>query len=121
MKKILVVDDQDKVRQLVSVTLAIGPYEVLTASNGEEALELARAARPDMVLLDIQMPGRFDGLEVCRMLKSDARTRSACVVMLTARGQDWDKQAGREAGADDYFVKPFSPLALMNKVEEVLG
>jgi len=122
MKKILIVDDQPAVRELVSVTLEIGPYKILMAENGDQALSVARAEMPDLILLDVQMPGgSLDGLDVCRTLKKDARTRQIYIVMLTAKGQDWDKQSGREAGADDYFVKPFSPLELMNKVEAVLG
>jgi DNA-binding response OmpR family regulator len=122
MKKILIVDDQPAVRELVSVTLEIGPYKILMAENGDQALSLARSEMPDLILLDVQMPGgSLDGLDVCRTLKKDARTKKIYIVMLTAKGQDWDKQAGREAGADDYFVKPFSPLELMNKVEAVLG
>jgi two-component system, OmpR family, phosphate regulon response regulator PhoB len=122
MKKILIVDDQPAVRELVSVTLEIGPYHILSAENGDEALELARAELPELMLLDVQMPGgSLDGLEVCRLLKSDEHTRDIYIIMLTAKGQDWDRQAGVEAGADEYFVKPFSPLDLMNKVEKVLG
>jgi len=121
MKKILIVDDQPDVRELVSVTLEIGPFHILTAENSEQALALARAELPDLMLLDIQMPGDLDGLDVCRLLKSDARTKGIHILMLTAKGQDWDKQAGRAAGADGYFVKPFSPLELMNQVDEVLS
>lgn len=122
MKKILIVDDQPAVRELVSVTLEIGPYKILTAENGDQALAIARADMPELILLDVQMPGgSVDGLDVCRLLKQDERTNRIHIVMLTAKGQDWDKQAGLEAGADDYFVKPFSPLELMNKVESVLG
>jgi CheY-like chemotaxis protein len=122
MKTILVVDDQVTVRELVSVTLEIGPYRILTAENGDEALEVARAELPDLILLDVQMPGgTVDGLEVCRLLREDERTRYSYIAMLTAKGQDWDKQIGYEAGADDYIVKPFSPLELMTKVEEALA
>jgi DNA-binding response OmpR family regulator len=74
------------------------------------------------MLLDIQMPGgTLDGLDVCRTLKADEKTKAIYIIMLTAKGQDWDKQAGRDVGANEYFVKPFSPLELMNKVESVLG
>ncbi len=122
MKTILVVDDQPSVRELVSVTIEIGPYQILTAENGDQALEVATNQLPDLILLDIQMPGgKLDGLDVCRILKSDERTRGIYIIMLTAKGQDWDRQAGVDAGADDYFIKPFSPLELMNKVESVLG
>lgn len=122
MKTILVVDDQPSVRELVSVTLEIGPYRILTAENGDEALELATNELPDLILLDIQMPGgTLDGLEVCRLVKADERTRGIYIILLTAKGQNWDREAGVDAGADDYFVKPFSPLELMSKVEAVLG
>jgi two-component system, OmpR family, phosphate regulon response regulator PhoB len=122
MKTILIVDDQPEVRELVCVTLEIGPYTMLTASNGDEALAMARKHHPDLILLDVQMPGgSLDGIGVCRTLKKAPETRDITIIMLTAKGQDWDKQVGIDAGADDYFVKPFSPLHLMNKVEEVLA
>jgi two-component system phosphate regulon response regulator PhoB len=121
MKKILVVDDQPEVRELVSVTLEVGPYQILAASGGEQALAVARQELPQLMLLDVMMPAGPDGLEVCRQLKSDPATASITIVMLTSKGQDWDREAGFEAGANDYFVKPFSPLELIQKVEEVLG
>jgi two-component system phosphate regulon response regulator PhoB len=122
MKKILIVDDQAAVRELVSVTLEIGPYQILTADNGDLALAIACQEKPDLMLLDVQMPGgQLDGLDVCRALKQSADTQAIYIIMLTAKGQDWDKQAGSDAGANDYFVKPFSPLELMNKVEAVLN
>jgi two-component system, OmpR family, phosphate regulon response regulator PhoB len=122
MKKILIVDDQPAVRELVSVTLEIGPYMIRTAENGDQALAIAREELPDLMLLDVQMPGgTLDGLEVCRKLKSAEETKNIYIIMLTAKGQEWDKQAGHDVGANDYFVKPFSPLELMNKVEAVLG
>ena len=121
MKKILIVDDQPEVRELVRVTLEVGPYQIFLASNGAEALRLAREEEPDLLLLDIMMPEGPDGLEVCRTLKNDPSTAGINIVMLTSKGQDWDLQAGHDAGANDYFVKPFSPLELIQKVEEVLG
>jgi DNA-binding response OmpR family regulator len=121
LKTILVVDDQSAVRELVTVTLEIGPYRIITAENGDQALEYVRTEHPDLMLLDIQMPGgSLDGLDVCRLLKSDETTSNIHIVMLTAKGQEWDKRLGQEAGADDYFIKPFSPLELMSKVEVVL-
>jgi DNA-binding response OmpR family regulator len=122
MKKILIVDDQPEVCELVSVTLEIGPYEIFTANNSRHALEIARAELPDLMLLDIQLIGsEMDGLQICQTLKNDSRTRNTHIIMLTAKGQEWDKQTGYKMGANDYFVKPFSPLELMNKVEAVLG
>ena len=122
MKKILIVDDQPEVRELVDVTLRIGEYTIWQAANGDQALTVAHAQHPDLILLDVMMPNSsIDGFEVCRRLKSDPATQNIYVVMLTARGQDTDLEMGRQVGADDYFTKPFSPLQLMNKVEELLG
>lgn len=122
MRKILIVDDQLEVRELVQVTLEIGDYQILAAENGQQALEVARAESPDIILLDIMMPGSdVDGLEACRRLKQDPATAHITVVMLSAKGQESDIAAGRAAGADDYFTKPFSPIALIEKVEEVMN
>ena len=122
MKKILIVDDQTEVRELVEVTLRIGDYEILQAASGDEALQVAREQKPDLILLDVMMPNSsIDGFEVCRRLKQDDETKYINVVMITARGQEKDFEIGKAAGADDYFTKPFSPLQLMNKVEEILG
>lgn len=122
MKKILIVDDQIEVRELVQVTLEIGDYQILTAENGQEAIELAQTEHPDIILMDIMMPGsEVDGLEACRRLKANPATAGITIVMLSAKGQEADLEAGRKAGADDYFIKPFSPIALIEKVEEVIG
>jgi DNA-binding response OmpR family regulator len=116
MNKILIVDDEEKVRTLVDITLSIGKVEVLQSSSGEECLKIARETRPDIILLDVMMPGRFDGFEVCKLLKEDPATRDIYIIMLTAKGQKTDKEKGVASGADDYFVKPFSPMELMEKV-----
>jgi len=122
MKKILIVDDQPHIRDLVATTLRIGTYHILQAGSGPEAIQLARREKPDMILLDVMMSeGGMDGFEVCRRLKADQETRQSFIIMLTARGQNRDVQEGLAAGANDYFVKPFSPLDLMMKVEEVLA
>lgn len=121
MKKILIVDDQEEVRELVEVTLNIGDYEISQAENGVTALEIARRELPDLILLDVQMPGDMDGFEVCEILKNDTETAGITIIMLTAMGQAIDKKKGDEAGCDGYYTKPFSPLELMNKVEEILG
>ena len=122
MKKILIVDDQLEVRELVQVTLEIGDYQILTAENGRQAMEVAQREHPDIILLDIMMPGSdIDGLEACRRLKSDTDTNNITIVMLSAKGQEDDIEIGRAAGADDYFTKPFSPIALIEKVEEVMN
>jgi CheY-like chemotaxis protein len=122
MKKILIVDDQVEVRELVQVTLEIGDYQILTAENGQQAIEIAQVEQPDIILMDIMMPGsRVDGLEACRRLKANPATADITIVMLSAKGQESDISAGEAAGADDYFTKPFSPIALIEKVEQVIG
>jgi DNA-binding response OmpR family regulator len=121
MKKILIVDDEEKVRKLVEVTLSGGDLEVLHASNGDEALETAREAKPDLILLDIMMPGGIDGFDVCRLLRKDPDTKDIYIIMLTAKGQRADKEKGFALGADDYFVKPFSPMELMDKIDKILA
>lgn len=120
MKKILVVDDQESIRDLVSATLEDERYAIYTAADGEEALRLSFKVHPDVILLDIAMPG-MNGFEVCRALKSNPLTSSIHVIMLTGHDQAEDRLKGNEAGADDYFTKPFSPLTLIKKIEEVLG
>jgi two-component system, OmpR family, phosphate regulon response regulator PhoB len=116
--KLLIADDEAAVRALVHVTLEGDDYTILEAADGVEALEVARTELPNLVLLDIMMP-RLDGLEVCRRLKRDPRTGHAVVVLLTAQAQQRDRDRGLQAGADDYFTKPFSPLALLNMVQEI--
>ena len=121
MRKILIVDDRLEVRELVEVTLRVKNYLILQAETGEEAISIAKAEKPELILMDIMMPGGIDGLEATRILKNDPQTKDCTIVMLTAKGQRADKEKGFEAGADDYFVKPFSPLDLIKKVEEVIG
>ncbi len=120
MKKILIVDDKVEVRDLLEVTLRVDDYEILQAVNGEEALFLTRTARPDLVIMDVMMPGKTDGLEATRIIKNDPNLAQTKIILLTARGQALDKAKGFDAGADEYFAKPFSPLELIRKVEEVL-
>ena len=121
MKKVLIVDDEKEVRRLVEVTLRSGDYEIFQAEDGEKAIEIARAEMPDLIIMDVMMPGDIDGFEAARTLKSDPETKAITIIMLTAMGQETDKKKGSEVGADDYFVKPFSPLELIKKIEEVLG
>ncbi|HVF52731.1 MAG TPA: response regulator [Actinomycetota bacterium] len=120
MRKLLIADDEEGVRALVRMTLESDDYEILEASDGEEALRLARSELPQLVLLDVTMP-ELDGFEVCKALKGDAATSHIAVVLLTARTQKADQAKAAEVQADDYFTKPFSPVALLSKVDEVLG
>lgn len=121
MKKILIVDDEVKVRKLIEVTLAGEKREILHAASGEEAIKMARETQPDIILLDIMMPGKYDGFEVCKVIKDDPGTSKIYVIMLTAKGQQVDIERGIASGANDYFVKPFSPMELLDKIESILS
>jgi len=115
MKTILVVDDHADIRRLIRLTLEFEDYDIHEAANGEAALYMAQALRPDLVLLDVMMPGPMNGLDVCRQLRSTAAAGAAPrVIMLSARGQVSDREAGLQAGAEAYLVKPFSPLQLID-------
>ena len=121
MKKILIVDDEVKVRKLIEVTLAGEERKILHAASGEEAIAIAREAQPDLILLDIMMPGKYDGFEVCKAIKENPDTSKIYIIMLTAKGQQADRERGLAAGADDYFVKPFSPMELLDKIENIFS
>ena len=115
--KILAVDDEDSIRELLELQLKRNGYETLTAADGQAALE--QAAQADLVLLDVMLPG-IDGLEVCRRLKADPSTQAIPVIMLTAKSEEIDKVLGLELGADDYMVKPFSVRELLARIKAVL-
>ncbi|MEK7993467.1 MAG: response regulator transcription factor [Planctomycetota bacterium] len=116
---ILVVDDEEDVLELVRYNLDRSGYRVETASSGEEALEKARRKLPDLVILDLMLPG-MDGLEVCKKLKNDVKTEGLPIIVLTAKGEETDVVTGLELGADDYVTKPFSPKVLIARVRRIL-
>jgi CheY-like chemotaxis protein len=116
-QKILIVDDNPEVRRLLSMTLDPSIREIHDAPNAAEGLERARSVKPDLILLDIMMPGG-NGLDLCRQIKSDPLLRTSFVVIITARGQSSDIAQGKEAGADAYITKPFSPTTLLELVEQ---
>jgi CheY-like chemotaxis protein len=120
MAKILIAEDDAAVRSLIRMTLDSGQTEILEVDDGTAALELARKELPELIFLDWSMPGST-GIEVCRALRDNPETAQIKVVLLTARSERSDREAGFEAGADDYITKPFSPLQLLDKVTEVLG
>lgn len=121
VKKILIVDDQPQIRELVAVTLQIGNYQILFAENGQQALDSAQKEHPNAILLDVILHGSdLDGLEVCRRLKNDPVTHNIPVIMLSASGHQSDVEAGWAAGTDDYLTKPFSPIALMEKIGTIV-
>jgi two-component system, OmpR family, phosphate regulon response regulator PhoB len=116
---VLLVDDDEGLRRLIRTTLGTEHFELLQAVDGEEALQIARQQHPDLVLLDVNMP-KLDGFKVCRHLKTEPETSGIKVVILSARGADIDRARGREVGADEYFIKPFSPIQLLNKIYALL-
>ncbi len=118
-EKILVVDDEEDILELLRYNLLREGYNVSCAASGEEALRLAQSEIPDLLVQDLMLPG-IDGLEVTKILKNDSRTRDIPVVMLTAKGEEADIVTGLELGADDYITKPFSPRVLVARVRAVL-
>ncbi len=120
MKKILIADDVREVVELVRVTLEGGDYEVIDASDGKETLEKAKLEKPDLILLDIIM-SKMDGFEVLGRLRKDPKTANTPVIMLTSKGQKIDEERGRNLGCSEYVVKPFSPSALLSRIEGMLG
>lgn len=121
MKKILIVDDGAGIRELVDMTLRSDDYQIFQAESGEKAIEITRAEKPDLIIMDIMMPGGMDGLEATRIIKNDPETKDSAIIILSGKAQEAERKKGFAAGADDYFTKPFSPLELIRKVEEVLG
>jgi two-component system, OmpR family, alkaline phosphatase synthesis response regulator PhoP len=117
--KILVVDDEADIRELVRLNLTREGYEVSDCESGEQALSLSRSKGPDLVVLDLMLPG-IDGLEVCKRLKADPKTAQIPIVILTAKGEEADVVAGLEVGADDYVAKPFSGKVLVARVRRLL-
>ena len=118
--KALIVDDEKTNRLILKSLLVKQGYQTIEAVNGQEAVDLFHQEAPSIIFMDVMMPGGMDGLEATRSIKNDPETNDCKIIMLTAKGQAEDKRKGTEAGADDYFVKPFSPLDLITKVEEVL-
>jgi two-component system, OmpR family, phosphate regulon response regulator PhoB len=120
-KKILIVEDQADIRTLIRMTLQLGETEIHEAENGDTGWALLNELRPDLVVLDVMMPGGLDGYQMCKKIKSDGALRDIPVILLTARGQMADFEAGRQAGANAYLTKPFSPLELIETVEALLN
>jgi CheY-like chemotaxis protein len=117
---ILVCDNEEPLRALIRATLDHEDYTILEARDGDESLELARESGPDLVMLDVNMPGR-SGLEVLRELRGDPKLQQTPVIMLTARAQAADREAAEAGGADRFLAKPFSPARLAELVEELLS
>jgi DNA-binding response OmpR family regulator len=120
MTKILIAEDERDIRDLITYTLHFAGYEVVSAGDGEEAVQLALKEMPDLVLLDVRMP-RMTGYEACKAIKADEKTKGIPVVFLSAKGQEAEIQAGIQAGAVEYMIKPFSPDQLTARVQVVLA
>lgn len=120
VKRILVADDDDDILSLVAFRLERSGYEVIKAHDGEQALRLVREERPALAVLDVMMP-KLSGYEVTRKIRTDAALAQLPVILLTARAQDSDEDAGHESGADDYIRKPFSPQDLTGRVAALVG
>jgi CheY-like chemotaxis protein len=120
MKKILIAEDERDIRDLIAFTLRFAGYEVLTANNGEEAVQMTQKELPDLVLTDVRMP-KMTGYEACKQIKANPATQHIPVVFLSAKGQEAEVQTGLDAGGDEYLLKPFAPDQLTRKVAEILG
>jgi CheY-like chemotaxis protein len=116
MKKALIVDDHDDIRKLIRLTLDFEDFEIHEAGSGKEALALVESVKPDVMLLDVMMPGGVDGLEVCASVKANGALQQTKIVMLSAKGSKADIDRGKAAGCDAYLVKPFSPLNLIQTI-----
>lgn len=116
-EKLLIVDDQGDLRKMLRIALGYGKYQMFEAQDGTTALRLAREKRPDVMVLDVMMPGELDGFQVCETIKNDPDLRHIFVVLLTALGSDADRKEGERVKADYYMVKPFSPLNLIEVIE----
>ncbi len=120
MTKILIAEDERDIRDLIAFTLQFAGYEVITANNGEEAVQLTLEKIPDMVITDVRMP-KMTGYEACKLIKADPTTQHIPVIFLSAKGQEAEVQTGLASGGDEYLLKPFAPDQLTRKVAEILG
>jgi len=120
MPKILIAEDEPDIRDLVAFTLRFAGYEVATANNGEEAVQMASREFPDLILMDVRMP-RMTGYDACRVMKADPELKDIPIVFLSAKGQESEIKIGMDAGAEDYLLKPFAPDQLTDRVRAILA
>jgi CheY-like chemotaxis protein len=119
-KKILVADDNENIREALTYLLEDEGYQLWLAKDGAETITKVREFRPDILFLDIMMP-EINGYDVCRTIKSDPVLKNTYVIMLTAKGQVAEQERGKEVGADEYIVKPFSPMEILTKIKNIMG
>lgn len=117
MKRILTIEDQADIRKLIRMTLEFESWQVHEAVDGPSGVALAQQLRPDVVLMDLMMPGQYDGLEACRRIRADPSLAATAIIVISARGLAVDRQAALDAGANQYLFKPFSPLDLIDTIE----
>lgn len=120
MKKILIVDDEADIIEILQFVLEAQGYECITAMDGEEGLRLAKELLPDLIILDVMMP-KINGYKISRLLKYDAKYKNIPILMITARSQEEDKNIGEETGVDEYITKPFQVDYVLQKVKSYLG
>lgn len=121
MPSILTIEDHAGIRKLIKITLQFEGYQIIEADSGDSGLAAVLAQTPDLVLIDVMLPGRIDGLEVCRQIRQSPSTRHLPIILLTALDRPSDLQKGRDAGANAYLVKPFRPLELIDRIAGLLG
>ena len=121
MKRVLMVEDQPDIRKLIRMALEFESWQVHEAVDAPSGVEVARQVQPDVILMDVMMPGEFDGLEACRRIKADPLLKNIKLVVVSAKGLASDVDAGKAAGADEYLFKPFSPLELIDTIERLTG
>lgn len=119
-KKILVIEDEKELVEMVQLRLEANGYDIIIAHDGQEGLNKAKKEKPDLIILDLMLP-KIDGYKVCRMLKFDEKYKKIPIILFTARAQESDKKMGEEVGADAYITKPFEPKVLLAKISELLG
>jgi CheY-like chemotaxis protein len=117
--RILVVEDQDSIRRMIEALVQARGYEVTAVSSGAKAIDVAMTDAPDMVLLDLNLPGQYDGFDVCQRLRSDPTTRTVPVVIISAMDDDESRARATAAGATAYYTKPFSPIALLKEIDRL--
>ncbi|MCA2000274.1 MAG: response regulator [Chloroflexi bacterium] len=120
MARILIAEDEPDIRELVAFTLRFAGHEVTSTANGEEALHQASQVVPDLIIMDVRMP-KMTGYDACRAMKADPTLKDIPVIFLSAKGQDSEIQAGMEAGAEEYLLKPFAPDQLVERVKSILA
>jgi CheY-like chemotaxis protein len=117
--RILVVEDQDSIRRMIEALVQARGYQVTAVSSGAKAIDVAMTDAPDIVLLDLNLPGQYDGFDVCQRLRSDPTTRTVPVVIISAMDDDESRSRATAAGATAYYTKPFSPIALLKEIDRL--